>query len=78
MMQIAVAATMSLTVLLGAISGSAQVLDCHGRLIVIGSSPWEVKARCGEPTDTEDVTKYLLQQTYDQIQQRSVQILVPV
>jgi hypothetical protein len=78
MMRIAVAATMLLTVILGAVSGSAQALDCRGRLIVIGASPWEVKERCGEPSDTEDVTKYLLQQAYDQLQQRSVQILVPV
>jgi hypothetical protein len=78
MIQIAVAATMLVVVLLEALIGSAQALDCHGRLIVIGASPWEVKERCGEPTDIEDVTKYLLQQAYDHLQQRSVQILVPV
>jgi hypothetical protein len=78
MTRIPVAAMVLFTVLLAAISGSAQALDCHGRLIVIGASPWEVKERCGEPTDTEDVTKYRLQETYDQLQQRPIQTLVPV
>jgi hypothetical protein len=78
MTRILIAATMLLTVLLAAINGSAQALDCHGRLIVIGSRPWEVKERCGEPTNTEDVTKYRSQETYDQLQQRPIQTLVPV
>jgi hypothetical protein len=58
--------------------GSALALDCHGRLVVIGASPWEVKERCGEPTAIEDVMKHLPQRAYDPISQTSVYILVPV
>jgi hypothetical protein len=78
MMHIAVATTVLSVVVLAAAVGSALALDCHGRLSVIGASPWEVRERCGEPADIEDVTKYIPQQTYDHIQQCSVQILVPV
>jgi hypothetical protein len=39
--------------------GSARLLDCHGRLVVTGTSPWEGKERCGELTAIEDVMKYL-------------------
>jgi len=58
--------------------GSALALDCHGRLVVIGASHWEVKERCGEPTAIEDVMKHLPQRAYDPISQTSVYILVPV
>jgi hypothetical protein len=64
MRRIAVAARVLSIVVLGVTVGRALALDCHGRLIVIGASPWEVRARCGEPTETEDVTKYLSQQVY--------------
>ena len=58
--------------------GSALALDCHGRLVVIGASPWEVKERCGEPTAIEDVMKHVPQRAYDPRSQTSVYILVPV
>jgi hypothetical protein len=72
-----VASVLSIMVLVVTI-GSALALDCHGRLVVIGASPWEVKERCGEPTAIEDVMKHLPQRAYDPISQTSVYILVPV
>jgi hypothetical protein len=72
-----VASALSIMVLVVTI-GSALALDCHGRLVVIGASPWEVKERCGEPTAIEDVMKHLPQRAYDPISQTSVYILVPV
>jgi hypothetical protein len=78
MMRIRVAATVFAVVVLGAAIGSALALDCHGRLVVIGASPWEVIERCGEPVGIEEVTRYIPQQFYDHNQQRSVQVLVPV
>ena len=78
MRRLTVVATLLSVVILGAAVGIALALDCHGRLVVIGASPWEVTERCGEPTDIENVTKYELQQVYDRFQQRSVQVLVPV
>jgi hypothetical protein len=58
--------------------GSALGLDCHGRLIVIGASPWEVKERCGEPSDIEEVMKHIPQRAYDLTSQTYGYILVPV
>lgn len=58
--------------------GSALALDCHGRLVVIGASPWEVKERCGEPTAIEDVVKHIPQRAYDPTSHTPVYILVPV
>jgi hypothetical protein len=78
MRHIAVATTVLSVVILGSAVGSALALDCHGRLIVIGASPWEVTERCGEPAEIENVMKYIPQQAYDHLLQRSVQILVPV
>jgi Protein of unknown function (DUF2845) len=56
----------------------ALALDGHGRLVVRGASPWEVKGRCGEPSAIDDVTKHLPQRAYNPISQTSVYILVPV
>jgi hypothetical protein len=64
--------------LLAATVGSALALDCQGRLVVIGASPWEVKERCGEPTAIEDVMKHLPQRAYDPTSHTTVYILVPV
>jgi hypothetical protein len=52
--------------------GTARALDCHGRLVVIGASPWDVKERCGEPTAIEDVMKQFPQRAYDPISQTTV------
>ena len=57
---------------------SARALGGHGRLVVIGASPWEVTERCGEPTAIEDVMKHLPQRAYDPISQTTVYSLVPV
>ena len=56
----------------------ALALDGHGRLVVLGASPWEVKGRCGEPSAIDDVTKHLAPRAYDPISQIPVDILVPV
>ena len=78
MRRVSGAAMVGLVVVLGITVGSTLALDCHGRLVVIGASPWEVKERCGEPADIEDVITYLPQSFYDHVQQRSVRIFVPV
>jgi len=74
MVRVATAVVVMLVVTIG----SALALDCHGRLVVIGASPWEVKERCGEPTAIEDVMKHIPQRAYDLISQTSLYILVPV
>ena len=67
MVRVATAVVVMLVVTIG----SALALDCHGRLVVIGASPWEVKERCGEPTAIEDVMKHLASCAYDPISQTS-------
>jgi Protein of unknown function (DUF2845) len=78
MRRFAVAACVWSVVVLGVIVGSALALDCHGRLVVIGASPWEINERCGEPTAVEDVMKHIPQRAYDPTSQTYVYILVPV
>ncbi|HEX9871247.1 MAG TPA: DUF2845 domain-containing protein [Candidatus Tectomicrobia bacterium] len=78
MRRIVMAASVLLVMLLAATVGSALALDCHGRLVVIGASPWEVKERCGEPSAIDDVMKHLPQRAYDPTSQATVYILVPV
>ena len=78
MRRIAVAASVVAVVMLVVTIGTALALDCHGRLVVIGASPWEVKERCGEPTTIEDVMKHLAQRAHDPISQTTMYILVPV
>jgi hypothetical protein len=78
MRRIAVVASMLSIIVLAVTVGSALALDCHGRLVVIGASPWDVKERCGEPTAIDDVMKHIPQHAYDPISQTSVYILVPV
>jgi hypothetical protein len=57
---------------------TALAPDCHGWLVVVGASPWEVKGNCREPTVIDDVTTHLAPHVYDPISQIPVDILVPV
>jgi hypothetical protein len=76
--QIVVVVIVSLATVLGGSVARTLAQDCHGRLIVIGASPWEVKERCGEPTAIEDVVKYIPQRTFDPTSNTPGYILVPV
>jgi hypothetical protein len=78
MRRIVVVASVLQVILLVAIVGTVLALDCHGRLVVIGASPWEVKERCGEPSAIEDVMRHLPQRAYDPTSHATVYILVPV
>jgi hypothetical protein len=78
MRRLVIVASVLSVMLLAATVGSALALDCHGRLVVIGASPWEVKERCGEPSAIDDVMKHLPQRAYDPTSQATVYILVPV
>jgi hypothetical protein len=71
-------ATVVAVVMLVVMTETVLALDCHGRLVVIGASPWEVQERCGEPSAIEDLIKHLPQRAYDPTTQSPVYILVPV
>jgi Protein of unknown function (DUF2845) len=50
---------------LGAI-GVVQALDCQGRLVTMGASPWDVQAICGDPAQVSDTIEIVLKPVYDQ------------
>jgi hypothetical protein len=75
---IAVAAIVCAVVAVGAAVGNAQALECNGRIVNLGASPWQVKGLCGEPAAIQDATKELPQLVYDPLRQLYVQTLVPV
>jgi hypothetical protein len=50
---------------LGAI-GVVQALDCEGRLVTMGASPWDVQAICGDPVQVSDTIEIVLKPVYDQ------------
>jgi hypothetical protein len=45
--------------------GMAWALDCEGRLVSVGQTPWEVHATCGEPTQIEDMLEIILKPLHD-------------
>jgi hypothetical protein len=58
-------AVVVLTAVVFGIAGLALALQCEGRLVSIGQSPWEVHAICGAPTQVDDSVEVLLKPAYD-------------
>jgi hypothetical protein len=54
-----------LTVVVFGAMGLAWALDCEGRLVSLGHTPWEVQATCGEPTQVEDGLEIILKPVHD-------------
>ena len=50
-------------VMLGAV-GSVHALDCGGRLVSIGASPWDVQTVCGDPVQVSDTVEIVLKPVY--------------
>jgi Protein of unknown function (DUF2845) len=50
----------SLIAVVFGVMGVAWALDCEGQLVLLGHTPWEVQAICGEPTHMEDGFEILL------------------
>jgi hypothetical protein len=51
-------------VVLGA-AGIVQALDCEGRLVTRGATPWDVQAICGDPMQVSDTIEIVLKPVYD-------------
>jgi Protein of unknown function (DUF2845) len=51
-------------VVLGAV-GIGQALDCEGRLVSEGASPWDVQAICGDPAQVSETIEIVLKPVYD-------------
>jgi Protein of unknown function (DUF2845) len=58
-------AMVALTVMVLGTTGVARALQCEGRLVSLGSSPWEVHTICGAPAQTEDSVEVVLKPAYD-------------
>jgi hypothetical protein len=59
---------MAVVVLTAAVLGTAglvRALDCQGRLVSMGASPWEVQDLCGAPTQLNDTVEIVLKPVYD-------------
>jgi hypothetical protein len=51
-------------VVLGA-AGLGYALDCEGRLVTMGASPWDVQGICGDPAHVSDTIEIVLKPVYD-------------
>ena len=51
-------------VMLGA-AGIGHALDCEGRLVSMGASPWDVQGICGDPAQMNDTIEVVLKPVYD-------------
>jgi len=45
--------------------GLAWALDCGGRLVSVGYTPWEVHVICGEPSQIDDTLEIILKPVYN-------------
>ncbi len=64
MSRVRVAAVVLTAVVLGA-AGLTRALDCEGRLVTMGASPWDVQAICGDPIQVSDTIEIVLKPVYD-------------
>jgi hypothetical protein len=53
------AAVVLTAVVLGA-AGLGHALDCEGRLVSEGASPWDVQGICGDPAQVSDTIEIVL------------------
>ena len=60
--QVAVAALTA--VMLGTV-GIVSALECQGRLVTIGTGPWDVQGICGSPEQVNDTIELVLKPVYD-------------
>ena len=64
MVHVRVAMVVLTAVVLGA-AGVARALECEGRLVSMGHSPWEVHTICGAPAQIGDSIEVVLKPAYD-------------
>jgi hypothetical protein len=60
---VGIAAVVLTAVVLGA-AGLGHALDCEGRLVTMGASPWDVQAICGDPAEVRDTIEVVLKPVY--------------
>jgi hypothetical protein len=47
------------------VAGIGQAMDCDGRVVSMGASPWDVQAICGDPAQVTDTIEIILKPVYD-------------
>jgi Protein of unknown function (DUF2845) len=55
----------ALTAVLLGTAGIVSALDCQGRLVTMGASPWDVQGICGDPAQVHDTIEIVLKPVYD-------------
>jgi hypothetical protein len=58
-------AAAALTAMVLGTAGIVSALDCQGRLVIIGASPWDVQGICGDPEQVHDTITVVLKPVYD-------------
>jgi hypothetical protein len=58
-------ATVVLTAVMVGAAGIGHALDCEGRLVSMGASPWDVQSICGDPAQVSDTIEIVLKPVYD-------------
>jgi hypothetical protein len=58
-------AVVALTAVVLGTAGLVCALECEGRLVSLGASPWDVQAICGGPTQVSDTVELVLKPGYD-------------
>jgi hypothetical protein len=58
-------AVVVLTAVVMGTAGIVRALECEGRLVSMGASPWDVQALCGAPTQLNDTVEIVLKPVYD-------------
>jgi Protein of unknown function (DUF2845) len=64
MSHVRVAVVVLTAVVLG-VAGIVHALDCGGRLVVDGASPWDVQTICGDPVQVSDTVEIVLKPVYN-------------
>ena len=58
-------AVVVLTAVIPGAAGIVDALDCDGRLVSLGASPWDVQTVCGDPAQVSDTVELVLKPMYD-------------
>jgi hypothetical protein len=58
-------AVVALTAVVLGAAGIVHALDCEGRLVSMGASPWDVQTICGDPVQVSDTVEIVLKPVYN-------------
>jgi len=64
MSEVRLAVVVLTAVVMGAV-GIGYGMDCDGKLVWIGASPWDVQSICGDPVQVSDTIEIVLKPVYN-------------